>query len=219
VRRGISRIELAVSSGDHKGSASRHRIPRVGGKIGDHRLELGPVDLHRPDRGRQRQLDGDVLAQRSGQQLHDPADDFVDVGSLGLQRLAPRECEETPRQVRPAQRRFERIAHQFLGHQVVLTYLPQQVEVADDDCQQVVEVVRKAAGKLADRLHLLGLAQLVALLVRLAPLGQVANDPDEGLVAAVRQFADRQVHREGRAILAAPNDLAATADDPRHAGL
>ena len=35
----------------------------------------------------------------------------------------------------------------------------QQLEVAADDLQQVVEVVRDAAGELADRLHLLRLAQ------------------------------------------------------------
>ncbi len=36
----------------------------------------------------------------------------------------------------------------------------QQLGVGEDDGQQVVEVVRDAAGQLADRLHLLGLAQL-----------------------------------------------------------
>ena len=36
-----------------------------------------------------------------------------------------------------------------------------QVEVADDGGQQVVEVVRDAAGELADRLHLLRLTQHV----------------------------------------------------------
>ena len=62
--------------------------------------------------------------------------------------------------------------------------LAQHVEIADDDRQQVVEVVRQSAGKLADRLHLLRLAQLLALLLRLAPFGQVADDADEGVVAA-----------------------------------
>src|SRR3546814_9853312 len=36
-----------------------------------------------------------------------------------------------------------------------------QVEAADDDRQQVVEVMGHAAGQLADRLHLLSLAQQV----------------------------------------------------------
>ena len=96
--------------------------------------------------------------------------------------------------------------------------LAQHVEIADDDRQQVVEVVRQTAGELADRLHLLRLTQLVALRLRLAPFGQVAHDADEGMVAGLRRFADRELHREGRAILAPPHDLAADADDLRHAG-
>jgi hypothetical protein len=50
---------------------------------------------------------------------------------------------------------------------------PQQERVALDDRQQVVEVVRDAAGELADRLHLLRLAQ--ALLQPLA-VAHVAHD-------------------------------------------
>ncbi len=39
--------------------------------------------------------------------------------------------------------------------------LDQQVEIADDDEQQVVEVVRQSAGQLADGFHLLRLQQLL----------------------------------------------------------
>ena len=38
--------------------------------------------------------------------------------------------------------------------------LPRQLQIAADDLQHVVEVVRDAAGELADRLHLLRLPQL-----------------------------------------------------------
>ena len=36
----------------------------------------------------------------------------------------------------------------------------QRLQIADDDGQQIVEVVRDPAGQLADRLHLLRLAKL-----------------------------------------------------------
>ena len=42
------------------------------------------------------------------------------------------------------------------------------VEAADDAGQQVVEVVRQAAGELADGLHLLRLEELLARLLQLA---------------------------------------------------
>ena len=78
--------------------------------------------------------------------------------------------------------------------------------------------MRQAAGELADRLHLLRMAQLLALGFRLAPLGQVAHDADEGVVAALRRLTDRKLHRKGRAVLAPSHHLAAGADDLRHAG-
>ena len=43
--------------------------------------------------------------------------------------------------------------------------IDQELDVADDDAEQIVEVVGNAAGELADRLHFLRLAQF-----RLHPL-------------------------------------------------
>ena len=59
----------------------------------------------------------------------------------------------------------------------------ERLQIADDDGQQVVEIVRHAAGQLADALHLLRLGELLlrALqrLLGLAPLGDVARDLGE----------------------------------------
>ncbi len=51
--------------------------------------------------------------------------------------------------------------------------LLQEVEIADDDRQQIVEVMGDAAGQLADGLELLRLAQLF---LELHPLSDVAAD-------------------------------------------
>ena len=58
----------------------------------------------------------------------------------------------------------------------------QQLEIADDRGQQIVEVVRDAAGQMADGLHLLGLAQL---LLHRFPGGQVARRRHDEPVALV----------------------------------
>ena len=59
----------------------------------------------------------------------------------------------------------------------------EQVRVAEDRGQHVVEVVRDAAGEAADRLHLLRLAQLhlarAQRLLGLAPLAHVADPRGE----------------------------------------
>jgi len=46
-------------------------------------------------------------------------------------------------------------------HLVAGEGIASEIEVAEDNAQDVVEVVRHTAGELPDRLHLLGLAQLV----------------------------------------------------------
>ena len=62
-----------------------------------------------------------------------------------------------------------------------------QVAVAENRRQQVVEVVRDAAGELADRLHLLRLAQL---LFELAALGDVARVDDDGADRRIAEAID-----------------------------
>ena len=52
--------------------------------------------------------------------------------------------------------------------------------------------------------------------LRLLSLGNVAEDAHEPLPSAASHFADRQVHRKGRAVLASADDLAA---DPDYLGL
>ncbi len=49
-------------------------------------------------------------------------------------------------------------------------------QVADDGRQEIVEVVRDAAGEIADRIHLLRLQQLQ---LEAPPLGHVLDDTDE----------------------------------------
>ena len=49
--------------------------------------------------------------------------------------------------------------------------------------------------------------------------GQIMGDADEVARAVEPDFADREIHREGRAVLAPPDDLAADADDLFDAGL
>ena len=65
----------------------------------------------------------------------------------------------------------ERVLHPRLGPLVAGDVLREQLQVAADHLQQVVEVVRDAAGQLAERLHLLRAAQV---LLELLALGDVA---------------------------------------------
>ena len=87
-----------------------------------------------------------------------------------------------------------------------LQLLAEMFGVADHDREQVVEVVGDAAGQLPDDFHFLRLAKL---LLGVLALGQVVDDSDKDRLAVLPGFADRQLHRKGRTILAQADRLAA----------
>ncbi len=103
----------------------------------------------------------DGLADGPAQEILQRHDQLIDVDARRDQRLPPREGEQAMGERGGAVRRNHRgvdVAHGALGASLVETDL-QQIERADDAGQQIVEVVRDAAGQLPDRLHLLRLPQ------------------------------------------------------------
>ena len=83
------------------------------------------------------------------------------VDALGQQRLGPGKGEQPSGQRSGAGRAFHRIVevHHDLPSRPVQTP-ERQVDAADDHGEHIVEVVRDAAGQLADGFHLLDLAKL-----------------------------------------------------------
>ncbi len=84
----------------------------------------------------------------------------VQIDTARLQRLATGERKQTPGEIGAAERAAQNLLCQFGVLLIIPHHVEQEFHVADDDTEQIVEVVRDAAGKLADRLHLLRLAQL-----------------------------------------------------------
>ena len=133
------------------------------------------------------ELHGDALAQRVPQQVGKIGHQARHVGRLRRERLAARKGQQLLGQARaPVGRRcrgVEARQHRRVGVHRAL----HQVEVRLDDLEDVVEVVRHAAGELAGRLHLLALPQrhLVAQL-----LGDIDEANDR---AAARHLAARNL--------------------------
>ena len=93
----------------------------------------------------------------------DAVDALAQIDHHGIEALPAREGEQLPRQVLAALGggldRFERLNDPRL---VRLEAALQDLRVAADDHQQVVEIVRDAAGELAERFHFLRLRELLA---------------------------------------------------------
>ena len=66
---------------------------------------------------------------------------------------------------------------------IVRDQILQDLDAAGDDGEEIVEVVRNAAGELADGIHLLRLAQL---LLEQQTLADVTGDEHHGVLAADR---------------------------------
>ena len=94
-------------------------------------------------------------AERALQQLGHPVDQRGDVHGLRLELLAAREGEQAGGERGAALGAVDGAVEQSAELRIVGQTLAQQVEVAEDRGQQVVEVVREPAGQLADAFHLL----------------------------------------------------------------
>ncbi len=130
--------------------------------------------------------------------------------SIRLVSVAPRWAAWTA--LSSSDRAMRRLRRQALAH---------QRQAAEDDHQQVVEIMGDAAGQLPDRLQLLrleqGLAGLLQLLLRLQALGDVAGHLGEagqgsGIVA---DRVDDHMRPEPRPVLADPPSFLLESPDPR----
>ena len=153
----------------------------------------------------------DRLAERPPQQLGIAGDLTPDVGRLRIERLASGEGEQLGGELGAVLRRALGLAGELpvVG---VGEHRPEQLEIGDDRGQDVVEVVRDAAGQLADRLHLLRLAQF---LLHPLPAGQVADEAGEYPLPVRHRLADRQLDRKILPSLETAWTSATVADDPR----
>ena len=160
IHRNVSGIQDDVARLDQQFAAVRHRIARIEAEIDQRGLELGAIDMDDAEIVREHGVDLDLRTQGAPQELAGVGDQGVEVGRLRPQRLLAREGEQLAGQ---GGRAIDGLAHQLEpfvrdGAQVLVQ---QYVDVAQDHHQDVVEVVRDAAGELAQHdFHLLRLPQL-----------------------------------------------------------
>lgn len=199
-----------MGGGQGQVPAARHRVLGVEGEVDDRRFELPGIGEGGPEAALQLGRDLDILAQGAPQELAHAEDQRVAVDLDRMQRLAAAEGEKALRQFGAALAGRQDRIDQALEIGPRLQRFREDVAIADDDGQQIVEVMGDAAGELADRLHLLRLDQLF---LRPLALGQVVDDADEDRFAVLPRLADREVHGKGRTVAAQALDLAADADD------
>ena len=185
--RHVGRIHVGGADGER--AARGHRVPGVHRQVGDHLLQLARIRQDLPQVGLQLQPQVHVLADEPPQHRAHVGHHAVQVHHPGLEHLLPAEREQLAHQGRgPVRGPID--LQEVESPRVLRLDLPhQQLGVADDGGEEVVEVVRHAAGEPAHRLHLLRLTQL---LLEGLPLGHVADVDQE-----VQRSAGGVLHRRG----------------------
>ena len=167
---------LDVLDFDGQFSPVGHGVSRIHRQVGNHLLHLPGVCLDAAEAGRQDNGQVDVLADQAPEHALHPGNQRVEIHHLGLQDLLAAEGEQLAGQ---RSRSLSGPANflQVLMQRVVVCHLRQcEFSRSVDDGEEIVEVVRDAAGELANRLHLL---RLLELTFKRLPRGDVDGDAEQ----------------------------------------
>src|SRR5581483_6329965 len=148
-----------------------HSVRGVDRQIHHYLLELARIDANERRVRRQPRLDLNVAEHETAHELLDAAQHVVGIDDARLERLPAAEREELPGELRRTRRR----AANLLDLPLALLHArieQNQLGVAADDREQIVEVVRDAAREPADGFHLLRLEEL---LLQPLELGEVRD--------------------------------------------
>jgi hypothetical protein len=191
-------LDLGVRELDRQHPAGGHRVAGVHDQVDDDLLELAGVRLDRPEVRRRDAAKLDVLADQSREHLLELGDELGEVEHARLEHLAAAEGEEMAREVGGALADPADLLGLVTPRVVRVETGDEELGVAAERRQEVVEVVRDAPGQAPDGVELLRVEQL--LLERL-PFGDVLDEGDR-----VGELAAPAAH--GRAREAAPADAA-----------
>ena len=199
-------VHLDVRRLDNEVSPLRHGVARVDREVHDDLLELPRVDLHLAQVPGERRGEPHVGPQEPREQLLGTRQYFVDVEHLRLEHLLAAEREQLPRQRARSLGGLADLLDVFPLRLAGGAVLEQQLAVAQDHRQEIIEIVRHASRQPPHRLHLLCLDQL---LLELALVRHIAH---ERFVVVDRACgrpdgADAQLHRDAPAILPLPGRL------------
>ena len=182
---------------DGQASAVRHGIARIDREIDDDLLELRQVHLHRPQIAAMHDLELDLFADQPPQQDGEIGQQLAEIEHLRAQRLPAREGQQLTHQRSGAIGILLDLHDVGEGRIGRLVGAEQEIRRHHDGRQHIVEVVRDAAGQLADGVHLLLLLDLV---FQRPPLGIVERVDDRRFRIVVAIFVDRG-DEEGRETL------------------
>ena len=170
---GIGVVEKSIAGFYGELAMAVHRIAGIDRKIEQGVLDLNGVDKRVPQPAGDHGFDLDAFAKRAAQHVVDAAYQAarsITFGASGCRRPKARSCEASfdPREIAAIAVCSRCSPRRLPGH-----VARQKLQIAANDLQDVVEIVRHAAGEFADRFHLLRLTKLI---FGLSPLSDRCGD-------------------------------------------
>ena len=158
---------------DHEAAAARHRVARVGAQVDEDLIDAAAVGPDEAGLGRAVEGDRHVLANYGAQQRQHPQHHVAQIDRLHLDALVARERQELARELGGALGGGADVVEVAARRIAGLGRGEREIEPRHHDQQEVVEVVRDAAGEQAHRLETL---RLLELRLELHAIGHVATD-------------------------------------------
>ncbi|SIT41218.1 hypothetical protein BN2476_270031 [Paraburkholderia piptadeniae] len=172
-------VEHRVGRFERQLAALRHRVPCIDGQVQNDVLQLVRVQHRIPEPTRNDSLDENVLAQCPSQQIIHTSEHVANIDNIRRERLATPERQKMRGKFRSLFDRLHRLVKPFARPRIHAVSDRQQLEIAAQHLQHVVEIMGDPTRQLAEGLHLLRLKQFPAGLLKqrggFALVGNVAR--------------------------------------------
>ena len=165
-------VEMDVPRADPDFAAAGHRVAGVHDEVHDDLLELAFIHTDGREIGPVFDPERHLVGQETVQQMCQLAQRVLEVDDRGSQRLFAREGQKLSHERRRPVGVLTDLHQVAVFHVRHVVPHQQKVAMAVDRRQQVVEVMRHAAGELADGLHFLGLDELRLERLELGRVGE-----------------------------------------------
>ncbi len=194
-------IQRDIVGGDGQLAAVGHGIAGIDDQIHQHLPDVAGVGLDASDLFSGNNRHFDVLVNEPPQHFVQVFHHVIEVQHDGLHRLFAAEDQQLPGQPGGALGRRPNRLKMTLEHRVRAEFLHRQIAVTHDDRQDVVKVMRHAAGELADHFHFL---RFDKLRLQKSVLRDILHHPYGEITVARRlaRRADRQTRPNHLAVLA-----------------
>ena len=202
---GVIGIEDLAMGLERQPAPVRHRVARVDGQVQQRRIQHAGVGLGQRQVVTEHGLHFDAGAERASKDFGQRAQQQADVDGPRLQGLAARERKQLSGEIGAAPGRAKGRLDQLRTQRILLEALFEHLQVAGNDGQQVVEVVRDASRQLPQRFEPLQLEEpLLGVLAqkhRTYRIGQCAQEA--AIVAAEAAIGCRKRDQHAAAAILA----------------